>query len=135
MLQSACRVSYDDSNGIFTYDDYEYSSGYNTDIYKFDISRTGNVSYNTKNKIEGKTINQYSLDEQNGHLRVALYDNNGARVAIFDENFSKNYVEYYLGVKYYDNKNLISYINNFISFKMPTGYCLLSISLYFVPQH
>ena len=32
--------------------------------------------------------------------------------AIFDESFSKNYVEYYLGVKYYDNKNLISYINN-----------------------
>ncbi len=39
-----------------------------------------------KNKIIGKTINQYSLDEQNGHLRIALYDNDGAKIAIFDEN-------------------------------------------------
>ena len=48
--------------------------------------KDGNVSYNIKNKIEGKTINQYSLDEKNGHLRIALYDNDGARIAIFDEN-------------------------------------------------
>ena len=71
--------------GIFDgINDYS-SSGYKTEIYKFDISKDGSVSYRAKTKIEGRTINQYSLDELNGHLRVALYDSDGARVAIFDE--------------------------------------------------
>lgn len=82
--------------GLFDYDSDETSSGYTTKIYKFDILKDGTVTYNTKNKILGKTINQYSLDEQNGHLRVALYDDNGSRVAIFDENLNQiglsNYV-------------------------------------------
>ena len=76
--------------GVLTYnDDYDYSNDYYTEIYKFDISGDGKVSYNTKNKIIGKTINQYSLDEQNGHLRIALYDNDGAKIAIFDENLKQ----------------------------------------------
>lgn len=84
--------------GVFTYDDEnEISSGYKTEIYKFDITKDGNVAYNTKNEIEGKTINQYSLDEQNGHLRIALYDNNGARVAICDENLKQIGVSSYVG--------------------------------------
>ena len=82
--------------GLFNYDSDETTSGYTTKIYKFDILKDGTVTYNTKNKILGKTINQYSLDEQNGHLRVALYDNNGSRVAIFDKNLNQiglsNYV-------------------------------------------
>ncbi len=93
--------------GVFTYyDDYDYSSGYNTEIYKFDISQDGNVSYNTKNKISGKTINQYSLDEQNGHLRVALYDNDGARIAIFDENLKQIGISDYVakGEKMYSSR-------------------------------
>lgn len=76
--------------GAFTYeDDSELSNGYNTEIYKFDINLDGSISYNSKNKVEGKTINQYSLDEQNGHLRVALYDRDGARVVIFDKKLKK----------------------------------------------
>ena len=87
--------------GLFDYDPDDYdddniTTGYATKIYKFDISKNGTVSYNTKTKIQGQTINQYSLDEQNGHLRVALYDTNGSRVAIFDENLKQiglsNYV-------------------------------------------
>jgi len=98
--------------GIFTYyDDYDYSSGYNTEIYKFDISQDGNVSYNTKNKISGKTINQYSLDEQNGHLRVALYDNDGARIAIFDENLKQ------IGISDYVAKGEKMYSSRFIGNK------------------
>ena len=84
--------------GLFSHnsDSDENTSGYFTKIYKFDILKNGTVTYNTKNKINGKTINQYSLDEQNGHLRIALYDSNGSRVAIFDENLKQiglsNYV-------------------------------------------
>ena len=84
--------------GLFSHnsDSDENTSGYFTKIYKFDILKNGTVTYNTKNKINGKTINQYSLDEQKGHLRIALYDSNGSRVAIFDENLKQiglsNYV-------------------------------------------
>lgn len=76
--------------------DYTYSSDYETEIFKFDILKDGHVTYNSKNKIDGKTINQYSLDEKDGHLRIALYDSNGARVVIFNENLKQigasNYV-------------------------------------------
>ena len=69
------------------YDDDNY--GYYTSIYKFDISKDGKVDYSCNTKIKGRTINQYSLDEYNGHLRVALYDYDGARVAIFGERLNQ----------------------------------------------
>ena len=69
--------------------DYYYDSGYKTKIYKFNIKENGNIDYSAKTKVEGQTINQYSLDEKQGHLRVALYDNNGSRVHIFDENLKE----------------------------------------------
>lgn len=98
--------------GVLTYDDdYNYSSGYKTEIYKFDISRDGNVSYNTKNKIEGKTINQYSLDEHNGKLRMALYDYKGARVAIFDEKLKQ------IGISDYVAKGETMYSSRFMGDK------------------
>ena len=70
--------------------DYDYEdSGYKTKIYKFGIKEDGTIEYKANTKTDGKTINQYSLDEKNGHLRVALSDNKGTRVAIFDENLNK----------------------------------------------
>lgn len=74
--------------GAFTYnlkDRDIKENGYYTEIYKFDISKNGDVGYKTKSKVEGQTINQYSLDEKDGHLRVALYDSKGTRVVIFNE--------------------------------------------------
>ena len=70
--------------GLFDYDkNYDYTK--HTEIYKFNISNNGSIDYSNKTKIKGQTINQYSLDEKNGHLRIALYDSNGARVVIFNE--------------------------------------------------
>lgn len=73
-----------DDNDLTT-DDY----GYHTQIFKFSISRNGQISYSAKTKVKGKTINQYSLDEKNNHLRVALYSNDGTRVEILDENLKQ----------------------------------------------
>lgn len=77
---------------LFTYkgifgilDDLNYPSKKVTKILKFDIEEDGNVKYKAKTKLEGATINQYSLDEKNGHLRVALFDTNGSKVEILDE--------------------------------------------------
>ena len=99
--------------GLFFYDDdYDYSSGYETEIFKFDILKTGEVSYNTNTKIAGKTINQYSLDEQNGHLRIALFDRDGARVAIFDDNLKQ------IGISNYVAKGETMYSSRFMGNKV-----------------
>lgn len=98
--------------GPFVYDDDEdNSSGYYTEIYKFNISKDGYVTYDAKAKIKGKTINQYSLDELNGHLRVALYDSDGARIAIFDENLKK------IGISEYVAKGETMYSSRFMDNK------------------
>ena len=98
--------------GAFTYDYDSENSGYYTEIYKFSINKEGNVDYKTKTNIKGKTINQYSLDELNGHLRVALNDNEGARVAIFDENLKQ------IGISDYVAKGETMYSSRFIGNKV-----------------
>ncbi len=68
---------------------HEYSYGYETEIYKFDISPSGEISYAAKTKLDGSTINQYSLDEKDGHLRIALQSTNGSYVAVLNEKLNK----------------------------------------------
>lgn len=97
--------------GPFLYENDE-DSGYKTEIYKFDITTDGNVTYNTKTKIRGKTINQYSLDESNGHLRVALYDSDGSRVVIFNEKLQK------IGISKYVAKGETMYSSRFMNNKV-----------------
>lgn len=76
--------------GPFRYEEESEDSGYYTEIYKFDILEDGTVEYSCNTKVKGKTINQYSVDEYNDILRVALYDNNdGSRVVTFDKNLNK----------------------------------------------
>ncbi len=98
--------------GAFTWEDEgDYSnSGYYTQIFKFDISKES-VDYACNTKIKGKTINQYSLDEKNGHLRVALYDSDGARVAIFDEKLNQ------IGITSYVAKGETMYSSRFMGDK------------------
>ncbi len=98
--------------GVFTYNDDNNSRGYNTEIYKFNITPEGKVIYDTRNNIQGKTINQYSLDENNGHLRIALYDSEGARVAIFDENLKQ------IGISEYVAKGETMYSSRFMNDKV-----------------
>ena len=79
--------------GPFVYE-YEYDnddsySNRTTHIYKFNINENGSVTYNTKTKVSGQTINQFSVDEYDGNLRVALYDNNGSKVVIFNKKLEK----------------------------------------------
>lgn len=75
--------------GILGLIDYESNnsdySGSVTDIYKFNFKEDGTIEYNCKNNIEGKTINQYSLDEYQGNLRIATYNNKGSQVVVFND--------------------------------------------------
>lgn len=79
--------------GPFVYD-YEYkdSESYSnrfTYIYKFNINENGSISYDIKTKVAGQTINQFSVDEYDENLRVALYDNNGSKVVVFNKKLEK----------------------------------------------
>ena len=74
---------YENENNNETY------SNYTTVIYKFNILDDGSIKYDTKTKVDGQTINQFSVDEYNGNLRVALYDNNGSKVVIFNNKLDK----------------------------------------------
>ena len=65
---------------------YSYSYGEETHIYKFNINEDGTIKYSCKTNVRGSTINQFSLDEYKGNLRIGLYTYDGSRVAVFDKN-------------------------------------------------
>lgn len=57
---------------IFMIDD---SAIYTTEILKFDISGE-KIQYKTKGKVNGTALNQFSVDEYNGYLRIATTTGN-----------------------------------------------------------
>ena len=72
--------------GVFGIIDNDISSEEKTKIYKFNIDKKKGVTYQTNTIIDGSTINQYSLDEYNNNLRIALETDDGTRIAILDKN-------------------------------------------------
>ena len=69
------------------YNNYSNNSNnnYKTNVYKFNINLDGSVSYDIKTTVEGQTINQFSLDEYNNNLRIALTDREGSRIVVLDD--------------------------------------------------
>lgn len=67
---------YSTSSTLYVYSsNYEYSKADDygvvyTDIYSFSIDGT-NITHKASGKVKGECINQYSLDEYSGYLRVA----------------------------------------------------------------
>lgn len=58
------------TRGMFTTDIAPAGGSSNTTIYSFDISG-GNVIFKADKTIEGSVLNQFSIDEYNGYLRIA----------------------------------------------------------------
>ncbi len=56
-----------------------------TTIYKFHMDSKKGVTYQTNTKVDGHTINQYSLDEKEGNLRVALKTEDGSKISVFNK--------------------------------------------------
>lgn len=78
--------------GIFNtgYKDYnDTDTGYHTNIYKFSLLQDGGIEFAKKAEEKGKTINQFSIDEYNGILRMAIYDSEGSKVVIYDKDMKK----------------------------------------------
>ena len=75
---------YEDNNYYYS----SYKNNQKTNIYKFDITN-GEIKYMSKTKLDGKIINQFSLDEFDNNLRVAIQDENGSRIVILDNKLNK----------------------------------------------
>lgn len=76
--------------GVFGLNDVEYEKrSANSTIYKFNFKDDGTVEYQTKNSVKGTTIDQFSLDEKDGNLRVALYTTDGSRVVVLDNDLKQ----------------------------------------------
>ena len=81
----------------YNYDDYyrmklvfDYSETVKTQIYKFDI-RDYDIKYLKNASVDGSTLNQFSMDEFNGYLRIATTSGDWGgslvnQVYVLDEN-------------------------------------------------
>lgn len=68
--------------------EYNQNRFYGTKIYKFEINN-GRVEYKTQTETKGNTLNQYSLDEKDGYLRIALTkDYSSSRIEVYDEDLN-----------------------------------------------
>ena len=61
-----------------------YSNERISNIYKFNIDSNG-LSVVAKGQVEGSTLNQFSMDEYRGNLRVSLTRNNNNAIVVFDK--------------------------------------------------
>ena len=76
--------------GVFGLSDLNYETvTSDSTIYKFNFKDDGTVEYQTKNTVKGRTIDQFSLDEQDGNLRIALYTSDGSRIVVLDNNLKQ----------------------------------------------
>lgn len=64
-------------------------SGYYTDIYKFSLEQNGSINFTNRAEGKGKTINQFSIDEYNDNLRVAISSNEGSKIVVYNNNMKK----------------------------------------------
>ena len=87
------------------------SSGYYTKVFKFEILEDGSIQYRASSRVKGKTINQYSFDEYDANLRLALYDNSGSRVVVLDPDLNE------IGKTSYLAKGETMYSSRFIGTK------------------
>ena len=76
--------------GVFGLKDIEIESRTaSSSIYKFNFKDDGTVEYQTKTTVKGTTIDQFSLDEKDGNLRIALYTTDGSRVVVLDNDLKQ----------------------------------------------
>ncbi len=62
---------------------------YYTEIYKFNLLEDGSIKFDKTVSEKGRIINQFSVDEYENNLRLAVYDDEGSRIIILNENMKK----------------------------------------------
>lgn len=103
--------------GFFESIDTDYEE--ETKIYKFEMHKTRGVTLKNTTRVKGNVVNQYSLDEKDDNLRIALETEDGTRVAILNNNLKlvgetekvapgeRMYATRFIGNKAY----LVTYLN------------------------
>ncbi len=71
--------------GIWGLVDYDYDSEKCTTILKINMKDDGEVKYKARQTIDGTAIDQFSFDEYNSNLRVALEEEKGSKVVVLNE--------------------------------------------------
>lgn len=83
--------------GIATYDEYDYSYGPKTKIVKLSFDDNNEISIKAHTLVKGQTVNQFSFDEKDEKLRLALYNtedensgfNNVTSVVVLDKSLNE----------------------------------------------
>ncbi len=71
--------------GIWGLVDYEYDSEKCTTILKINMKDDGEVKYKARQTIKGTAIDQFSFDEYDSNLRIALEEEKGSKVVVLNE--------------------------------------------------
>ncbi len=73
-------------NFLDDYMDFSFNDGRYTGITKYSFAKDKeNIKFENQAKVKGRILNQYSLDEKDGNLRIALKDNEGTRIKVLND--------------------------------------------------
>lgn len=61
----------------------------NTTISKYAFTKDGDIEFKEITKIKGNILNQYSCDEKDGNLRIAVNDYQGTRIVVLDKDLKE----------------------------------------------
>lgn len=80
--------------GIFGIKDMYGSKDWNwrdrtTKIAKYQFTANGEIEFVENAKLNGKILNQYSCDEKDGNLRIALNNSEGTRIVVLDKDLKE----------------------------------------------
>lgn len=74
----------------FEEDVYDFDTGYVTNIMKLQMNEDGSIKYIGKAEVRGEAVNQFSFDEYDSNLRVAIEDGDkGSKIVVFNEKMKK----------------------------------------------
>ena len=74
---------------MFDYDDDWSWRDRSTRISKYQFTADGEIKFYENTKVKGKILNQYSCDEKDGNLRIALNDSKGTRIVVLDDKLNE----------------------------------------------
>ena len=73
--------------GIFGAFEGVYDNDYSTKVFKFKMDK--GIEFVKSSEVDGRIINQYSLDEHDDNLRMAVETDEGTQVVVLDDNLKK----------------------------------------------
>jgi uncharacterized secreted protein with C-terminal beta-propeller domain len=86
-LTDSAQDMYVSEHNIYATSKFGVGSHVNTTIHKISITK-GNIAYKCSNEVKGSILDQFSMDEYKGYLRVATYTGSESNVYVLDQNLN-----------------------------------------------